>query len=223
MSPATSDQQVTGLLRETLERLDPAPATDPAMLAAHRRALVSGGDGGGGRQVQADDTQWLALEELSERLDAIRREAAAPAPVAVSTDSGVGGPPVPPAPDRAAGSHPSPPVWLPAPTAGERAGSAGHPPAYQPPAAPAYGSTDPCPVRAGTVPLTAAPTGGQGRLAPPLDRLLEAAGPRPGAGRLGWRVVVRFLAVGAVLGLVLCMVAVTVWLYLPHNRGGLLR
>lgn len=203
MSPATSDEQVMGLLRENLERLDPAPATDPAMLAARRRALMSGGDGGGGRQVQADDTQWLALEELSERLDAIRREAAAPDPVAVSADSGVGGPPVPPAPDRAAGSHPKPPMWLPAPTAGERAGSAGHPPAHQPPAAPAYGST------VLPAPLASIPTGGQGRLVPPLDRLLEAAGPRPGAGRLrtrpgsgrlGWRLVVTCLLGGALLG-----------------------
>lgn len=189
MSPATSDEQVMGLLRENLERLDPAPPTDPAMLAARRRALV-GGDGGGGRQVQADDTQWLALEELTERLDAIKREAAAPDPVAVSTDSGVGGPPVPPAPGRAAGSHRSPPMWLPAPTAGERAGSAGHPPAHQ-----------------------------------PLDRLLEAAGPRPGAGRLrtrpgsgrlGWRAVAACIVAGTVLGLLLCAAVLSAWLYSPH-------
>lgn len=153
-----------------------------------------------------DDTGTFLRTELGvlyARLDAIKREAAAPAPVAAppttraasegtrlgSPNSGVGGPPVPPAPGQTAGSHRTPRAWLPAPT----------------------------PV-GGDVPAHRPPTGS------PLDRLMEAAGPRPGAGRprtrtgsgrLGRRAVTTCIAAGLVLGLLLCAAAVTARLYLP--------
>lgn len=190
-----NDQDVMGLLRENLERLDPAPATDPAMLAARRRALVE------------DTGTFLCaeLDELNGRLDAIKREAAPPAPAAAprttrtavggtrsgSPNSGVGGSPVPPAPGQAAG---------------ERAGSAGHPPAHH------ASGEEPEPQAHSSSPLAS------------LDRLMEAAGSRPGAGRprmrtgsgrLGWRAVTACIVAGLGLGLLLCAAAVTAWLYLP--------